>query len=105
MQQTHAKRISARCGRHRLQVVMLTCLTFGCAATPPASDDSALLLVSLSDGSIVGQRISTDAEICVKSNASPATTCLSRGLPLMDTTGQIIIGYHMEQTEIELFAH
>jgi len=104
MQQTHAKRISARSGRQRLQVVMLACLNVGCAATPPASDDSALLLVSLSDGSIVGQRIDSDAEICLKQNASPATTCLSRGLPLMDTTGRIIIGYHMEQTEIELFS-
>ena len=89
------------------------CLAAGCA-TPPriasdkvadtAPDNGALLLVSLADGSIVGQRIDSAADICMKANDSPATTCLTRGTPLLDTTGQAVIGYHMEQTEIELLA-
>ena len=84
-------------------MVLAACFANGCAAPAQIPEPSSTLrLVSLSDGSIVGQQIDADAEICMKANESPATTCLHRGAPLMDTTGRIVIGYQMEQTEIDL---
>lgn len=102
MSQIRADRTPLFEARSRPILLALACIAGGCASAPPA-DDSTLLLVSLSDGSIISQRIEADADVCMKSNASPATTCLSRGEPLMDTTGQLVIGYQMERTEIDLF--
>ena len=78
-------------------------LVAGCATPPklePGSD--AMLLVSLRDGSIIQQRIQTDADICMKANDSSLTSCLKRGAPLLDASGQAVIGYEMERTEIQL---
>jgi hypothetical protein len=63
-----------------------------------------MLLVSLQDGSIVGQEIDADADICMKANEESLTTCLKRGDPVLGNGGQSIIGYRMEQTEIHLVA-
>lgn len=63
-----------------------------------------MLLVSLHDGSIIGQEIDADADICMKTNEESVTTCLKRGEPVLDNAGQSIIGYQMEQTEIHLVA-
>lgn len=78
-------------------------LIAGCAAPAQVqTDDDALLLVSLKDGSVVEQRIQADADICMKSNESAVTTCFKRGEPVLDISGSAIIGYRMDRTEIEL---
>lgn len=109
MSQLVTRATPAQCWCRCLAVSVALSLATGCAAPPQAVPDTApghgaLLLVSLADGSIVGQQIDAPADICMKANDSPATTCLTRSTPLLDTTGQAIIGYHMEQTEIELMA-
>ncbi len=101
MQQTLAATIVAPSRRRVL--VAVACLVTGCAAPPQdVAPGDALLLVSLNDGSIVGQQIDADADVCMKANESPTTTCLSRGTPLMGGAGRTIIGYQMVETEIEL---
>lgn len=101
MQQTLAVTITAP-SRCRV-LVAVACLATGCTAPPQdAEPGDALLLVSLNDGSIVGQQIDANADVCMKANGSPMTTCLTRGTPLMDTTGRTVIGYQMVETEIEL---
>lgn len=113
MSQLVTRATPAQCWCRCLAVSVALSLVAACAAPPQtasdtapdiAPDNGALLLVSLADGSIVSQQIDAPADICMKANDSPATTCLTRGTPLLDTTGQAIIGYHMEQTEIELLA-
>lgn len=91
----------------RRTIVAMGCtaiaLIAGCAApTKVQTGEDALLLVSLHDGSVVEQRIHADADICMKSNESTVTTCFKRGEPVLDTSGNAIIGYRMERTEIEL---
>ena len=61
-----------------------------------------MLLVSLQDGSIIGQEIDANADICMKINEASLTTCLKRGDPLLDEAGGSIVGYRMVQTEIHL---
>jgi hypothetical protein len=103
MQQTSAVDMPAQLRRKGILLIAVIGLAAGCAAPPQSPErGNALLLVSLLDGSIVGQQIDADADICMKANDSPATTCLSRGTPLMDTSGQTIVGYEMVQTEISL---
>jgi hypothetical protein len=68
----------------------------------PPAENSATLLVSLADGSIIGQTAPVDADICMKSNDSPLTQCLTRGAPIYDRSGRTLIGYRMERSEIEL---
>lgn len=78
-------------------------LSAGCS-TPVINnvDQQTMLLVSLQDGSIIGQEIDADADICMKANESSLTTCLKRGEPVLANGAESVIGYRMEQTEIHL---
>lgn len=84
------------------------CLTLalvgGCAAQSPSAPPGygTMLLVSLSDGSIIRQEIDVDADVCMKGNSEPLTTCLKRGEPVYDADGQSIVGYRMQREEIQL---
>lgn len=72
------------------------------------TDDSgrheAILLVSLDDGSVVMQKITSDAEVCFKVNSESATTCLKQGEAVVDPDTNAVIGYKMIEDQIELYA-
>ena len=57
--------------------------------------------MTLDDGSIVRQSIDYDADICIKVVASPTTTCLTQGEPIVNNHG-VVVGYEMRPRTIEL---
>lgn len=63
-----------------------------------------ILLVSLEDGTIVMQKIDSNADICFKSNTDSATTCLTQGAPVIDPASNTVIGFEMIEDNIELVA-
>ena len=63
-----------------------------------------ILLVSLDDGQVIMQTITSEADICFKMAASSATTCLVRGAPIVDPVTSEIIGVEMVETHIDLIA-
>jgi hypothetical protein len=80
-------------------------LVAGCASTvqvPNAREPQTMLLVSLSDGSIIRQEIDVEAEVCLKTNGDPLTTCLTSGEPVYAADGKSVIGYRMQAQEIQL---
>jgi hypothetical protein len=83
----------------------LASLVAGCALHQPAPEPrhSAVLLVSLEDGSMIRQDVQLDADICMKVNEETATTCLTRSEPIMDAEGHHVIGYRMRRTQIDLY--
>ena len=85
--------------RAALSFVFSVCL--GCAANPPAEPQQTLLLVSLQDGSVIQQTVDLGADICFKTNGDSATTCLTRGEPIIDAEAGII-GYQMNSSQIDL---
>lgn len=69
-----------------------------------AQAEETILLVSLDDGQVVMQTITTEADICFKMAASSATTCLVRGAPVVDPETNEVIGIEMIETHIDLVA-
>lgn len=69
-----------------------------------ATEDGALLLVSLSDGQLVLQHIDVDADVCMKSNAHPETRCFKRGEPIYDADAVTIVAYRLESRDMDLHA-
>lgn len=63
-----------------------------------------LLLVSLEDGSIIKQTISSSADICFKKNSDSATTCLTQGAPIFSQDTDTVIGFEMIEDHIDLIA-
>ncbi len=80
-----------------------TAICLGCSATPPATEPhETVLLVSLADGSVIQQTINLDADICFKANGDAATTCLTRGEPILGGEAETVIGYEMDTSHIAL---
>jgi len=90
---------------YRLGVLAVLGLLTACTQAPVAQapGSSAVLLVSLQDGSIVKQDIDLDADICMKSNTSSVTTCFYEGEPIVDPDTDQIIGYHMQSEQVDLY--
>jgi len=100
-----------------LAFVLGACISSG-DASPPATQPTheatvspsldgaheTVLLVSLEDGSVIKQTISSSADICFKSNSDSSTTCLTQGAPLIDPITNTVIGYEMIEDHIELVA-
>jgi len=63
-----------------------------------------VLLVSLDDGSVIMQTISSSADLCFKKNSDSATTCLTQGDPVFDPITNAVIGFEMIEDQIELVA-
>lgn len=76
------------------------------SALQPASEAAApaLLLVSLADGQLVLQEIEIDADVCMKSNAAPATRCFKRGAPIYAADSSTIVAYEAVTRELDLHA-
>lgn len=74
--------------------------------TPVSADElrETLLLVSLADGSVIKQTISSNADICFKSNSDSATTCLTQGAPIFSPETDQVIGFEMIEERIDLVA-
>jgi len=70
----------------------------------PANSKETILLVSLDDGSVIMQTISTSADICFKQSTTSSTTCLTRGEPVVDPSTNAIIGFEMIEDQIDLVA-
>lgn len=70
----------------------------------PASSRETLLLVSLDDGSVIMQTISSSADLCFKNNSDSFTTCLTQGEPVVDPVSNTVIGFEMIEEHIELVA-
>ncbi len=89
-------------------VLLALILLASACATPPESaavsesDNSAMLLVRLNDGTIVRQTISSEADICLKQNQFPETMCFSQGEPIRDPHTDRIIGYTMTKSTVNL---
>jgi hypothetical protein len=88
-----------------LTLMLLAAVAAGCAPAVTTREPAraAVLLVSLEDGSMIAQDIRINADVCLKANEDAATTCLTRGEPIIAADGQHIIGYHLQRTEIELY--
>jgi len=89
------------------RILLTACASFlalaGCSAPQPVmAPPSALLLVSLDDGSIVAQDITVDADVCMKTVDDSATVCFQRNRPVM--LDNVVVGYQMTRTEIQLVA-
>ncbi|NND53786.1 MAG: hypothetical protein HKN56_02310 [Gammaproteobacteria bacterium] len=92
-----------------MAIPLLTMLLAGCttANTQLAnneyqrSNNTALLLVSMEDGSIIAQQIDLPADVCMKSISDPRTTCFHQGAPIIQ--GQETVAYEMTPTEHELY--
>lgn len=72
--------------------------------TDIARAQETILLVSLDDGQVVMQTITSDADICFKMASDSATTCLVRGAPIVDPVTDEVIGIEMVETHIDLIA-
>ena len=70
----------------------------------PVTTHDTILLVSLDDGSVVMQTINASADLCFKRNSDSATTCLTRGDPVIDATTNAVIGFEMIENHIDLIA-
>jgi hypothetical protein len=82
---------------------LLTVMLAGCAAPSPVAEPTkTMLLVRLSDGTFVRQEIVADADVCMKSNDDSRTMCLRRGEPIIDEARQVVVGYRMQRSEIQL---
>ena len=74
------------------------------ASLEVADAKETILLVTLEDGSVIMQTISSSADICFKYNTESSTTCLTRGEPVIDASTQQIIGFEMLEDRIDLVA-
>lgn len=70
----------------------------------PNIPKETILLVSLDDGSVIMQTISSSADICFKQSTTSSTTCLTRGEPVVDPSTDAIIGFEMIEDQIDLVA-
>lgn len=70
-----------------------------------AAPRETILLVSLEDGSVIKQTISSDAELCFKMNSESSTTCLTQGAPVIDPATNTIVGFEMIEDHIDLVAN
>jgi hypothetical protein len=99
-------------------IVGLTACTSSVTASRPASDlihqasvilapdepRETVLIVSLEDGSVIMQTISSSADLCFKKSSESATTCLTQGDPVYDPATNAVIGFEMIEDHIELVA-
>lgn len=100
----------------KILVTLLLALLSACASNhpalvhdaqesqPPVAANEAMLLVSLDNGQLVLQHVDIDADICMKSNASPETRCFKRGEPIYDVDASTIVAYHLELRNLSLHA-
>ena len=70
----------------------------------PATTHDTILLVSLNDGTVIMQTIDASADVCFKKNSDSATTCLTQGVPVIDSATNTVIGFEMIETHINLIA-
>ena len=90
---------------------LLACVVtlYGCSASPiaaqqPLSDREAVLLVSLEDGSVIMQTISSGADLCFKTSVASSTTCFTQGAAIVSPDTNDIIGFEMIEDQIDLIA-
>lgn len=74
------------------------------AVETAAATRDTMLLVSLDDGTVVMQRIRSQADVCFKRNSDSSTTCLTQGEPVIDPETNAVIGFEMIEGQIELVA-
>lgn len=86
----------AGCSQHSVQ-------SEATGVTSVAATESAVLLVSLSDGSVIQQSVELDADFCMKTASAPETTCFKRGPAIYDQAGRFV-GHQMMQSEFVLYA-
>lgn len=70
----------------------------------PDAPSETVLIVSLEDGSVIMQTISSSADLCFKKSSESATTCLTQGDPVYDPATNAVIGFEMIEDHIELVA-
>lgn len=100
-----------------LAAILGACSSYGVTSAPTAAPTQAvsvslsptepretILLVSLDDGSVIKQTISSNADLCFKSSLASATTCLTQGAPVIDPVSNAVIGFEMVEDHIDLVA-
>lgn len=73
-------------------------------AKTDAASHEAMLLVSLDNGSVIMQRINSNADVCFKRNSDSSTTCLTQGAAVIDPATDTVIGFEMIEAQIDLIA-
>lgn len=69
-----------------------------------ATDRETVLLVSLEDGSVIKQTISSNAELCFKTSVASSTTCFTQGAAIVSPDTNTIVGFEMTEFQIDLVA-
>lgn len=87
---------------HEQSATSVGTITNAATTLSPNSTKETILLVSLDDGSVIKQTISSSADICFKSNSDSSTTCLTQGDPIIDSATNAIIGFEMIEDRINL---
>jgi len=100
MTKTGNRAVANPIGLRTASLALFLLLVSGCASQPRPQ---ALLLVSLDDGSVIRQDIDLDADVCMKVNDDAATTCYTRGDPILSADQLQVIGYRMDRSEISLY--
>jgi hypothetical protein len=97
--------------RNLLVASLLACVVTlcGCSASPiaapqPLAVRDAMLLVSLEDGSVIMQTISSHADLCFKTSTASSTTCFTQGAAIVSPDTNTIIGFEMIEDQIDLIA-
>lgn len=64
----------------------------------------AVLFVSMEDGSVVRQSITSTADYCFKENGRSDTTCFTEGEAIIDPDSQKVIAHEMIEDRLHLYA-
>ena len=85
-------------------IALSACSTQTAAVAPTTEPHETILIVSLEDGSVIMQKISSGADFCFKSNSGSLTTCLTQGAAIVSPDTNAIIGYELIEDQIDLVA-
>ena len=85
-------------------IALSACSTQTAAVSQTTERHEAVLIVSLEDGSVIMQTISSSADFCFKSNSASSTTCLTQGAAIVSPDTNTIIGYELIEDQIDLVA-
>ena len=85
-------------------IALSACSTQTAAVAQTTEHHETVLIVSLEDGSVILQKINSNADFCFKSNSGSSTTCLTQGAAIVSPDTNAIIGYELIEDQIDLVA-
>ena len=85
-------------------IAMSACSTQTAAVSQTTEQHETVLIVSLEDGSVIMQKINSNADFCFKSSSGSSTTCLTQGAAIVSHDTNAVIGFEMIEDQIDLIA-